>query len=93
LFPGGQQNGILWRSIAEIFFGLNNHGMISRERYTADEITRRSTEQVARRMISLARSLEVEDVNGKYFLDEKAVPSSPALSAFMMGAPPEGWGS
>jgi hypothetical protein len=59
LFPGEQQNGILRRSIAEIFFGLNNHGLISGGRYTADEITRRSPEQVARRMITLVCSAEV----------------------------------
>ena len=58
-------------------FGHNNHNLMGWGTRLAQKIAGRSPEQGARTMIYLASSPEVEEVTGKYFVDEKAVPSSP----------------
>jgi len=59
-------------------FGHNNQDLMGWGTRLAQKIAGRSPEQGARTMIYLASSPEVEGVTGKYFVDEKAVPSSPA---------------
>lgn len=59
-------------------FGHNNHDLVGWGTRIAQKIAGRSPEEGARTMIYLACSPEVEGVSGKYFVDEKAVPSSPA---------------
>lgn len=59
-------------------FGHNNHDLVGWGTRIAQKISGRSPEEGARTIIYLACSPEVEGVSGKYFVDEKAVPSSPA---------------
>ena len=59
-------------------FGHNNHDLVGWGTRLAQKIAGRSPEQGARTIIYLASSPEVERISGKYFVDEKAVPSSPA---------------
>jgi NAD(P)-dependent dehydrogenase (short-subunit alcohol dehydrogenase family) len=58
-------------------FGHNNHDLVGWGTRIAQKIAGRSPEEGARTIIYLASSPEVEGVSGKYFVDEKAVPSSP----------------
>ena len=59
-------------------FGHNNQDLMGWGTRLAQKIAGHSPEQGAHTMIYLASSPEVEGVTGKYFVDEKAVPSSPA---------------
>jgi NAD(P)-dependent dehydrogenase (short-subunit alcohol dehydrogenase family) len=59
-------------------FGHNNRDLVGWGTRVAQNIVGRSPEHGARTIIYLASSPEVEGVSGKYFVDEKAVPSSPA---------------
>ena len=59
-------------------FGHNNHDLVGWGTRIAQKIAGRSPEEGAHTIIYLASSPEVEGVTGKYFVDEKAVPSSPA---------------
>jgi NAD(P)-dependent dehydrogenase (short-subunit alcohol dehydrogenase family) len=59
-------------------FGHNNHDLVGWGNRIAQKIAGRNPEEGARTIIYLASSPEVEGISGKYFVDEKAVPSSPA---------------
>jgi NAD(P)-dependent dehydrogenase (short-subunit alcohol dehydrogenase family) len=58
-------------------FGHNNRGLFGWGNRLAQLIAGRSPQHGARTSIYLASSPEVEGVSGKYFFDEKPVPSSP----------------
>ena len=59
-------------------FGQNNHDLVGWGTGIVQRIAARSPEQGARTIIYLASSAEVDQVSGKYFVDEKEARSSPA---------------
>ncbi|MBP1704196.1 MAG: short-chain dehydrogenase/reductase, partial [Chloroflexi bacterium] len=59
-------------------FGQNNHDLVGWGTRIVQRIAARSPEQGARTIIYLASSAEVDQVSGKYFVDEKEARSSPA---------------
>jgi NAD(P)-dependent dehydrogenase (short-subunit alcohol dehydrogenase family) len=59
-------------------FGHNNRDLIGWGTRVAQKIAGRTPEEGAQTITYLVSSPEVEGVSGKYFVDKKAVPSSPA---------------
>ncbi len=59
-------------------FAQNNGWLVAWGTRVAQKLAGRTPQEGARTVIYLATSPDVEGVSGKYFIDEKAVPSSPA---------------